>query len=371
MQVENVGAVLVGTVSAIVRLDHRLRGHPLLPAFLFRARLAAIRTQATTDGQLVDPFRLVAVLEGLPLRQPDDPEDRMLQHDASWCAYDLYAWLAHPGSRRQRSINAAMRAIEEEDPGQGILLQAAEAYYRWIWKQNRRRAPMRAALVKAWQEAGLFAAPVPLTAPAAFRPDASTDRVEWIACFLHELQVEAMRFDDLLSRMEYAWTFARRAVRGQRSTSRAGLVVDLLMLHPLASATGIAHCTGLSINATLQILERLQGQGIVVEVTNRSARRLFAMRAFEGISDCIRPPQRRSRGKTTRGEGEIVTSSFSTAQSRVRRDELPPLDYTDLDHALAAADRAVASFLTTLEGDQQDVPSPSSGNPPIKRVTFE
>lgn len=346
-----VGRQLIGCTAAIVRLDQRLTMHPLLHAFLFRSRLDAIERQAAVDGEVVDPFRLVAVLEGLPLCQPDSPEDRMLQHDASWCAYDLYAWLAHPGGRRQRSINAALRAIEGEDPDQGILLQAAEAYYRWIWKRNRRRAPMRAALVTAWQNAGLFAAPVPLTAPAAFRPDAPTDRIEWIADFLHELQLEAVRFDDLLSRMEYAWTFARRAVRGQRSTNRAGLVVDLLMLHPLASATGIAHCTGLSINAALQILERLQDQGIVVEVTNRSARRLFAMRAFEGISDCIRPPQRRSRGKTTRDEPEIASSSFSPVLKRIQRDELPPLDYTDLDQALAAADRAVARFLERIDAD--------------------
>lgn len=343
-----VASVLVRASVAIGRLDQRLQGHPLLPAFLLRARLQAVNAQAATDGYHIDPWRLLAVLEGLPLRQPDAPEDRMLQHDASWCAYDLYAWLAHPDGRRQRSIEAATRAIEEEDPRLGILLQAGEAYYRWIWNMNCSRAPMRAALVKAWQDAGLFTAPVPLTASAAFRVEAPLDRAEWIADFLTELGKEAICFDELLSRMEYAWTFARRAVRGQRSTSRAGLVVDLLMLHPIASATAVSQRTGLSVNATLQILERLQGEGIVVEITNRSARRMFAMRAFEGIRDCIRPPQRRRRGNTMRRQRESTSPTSSFTPSRIERDELPPLDYTDLDQALAAADRAVARFVERL-----------------------
>ncbi|WP_291366648.1 winged helix-turn-helix domain-containing protein [Acetobacter sp. UBA5411] len=349
-----VASVLVRASVAIGRLDQRLRGHPLLPAFLLRARLQTVSAQAATDGYHIDPWRLVAVLEGLPLRQPDAAEDRMFQHDASWAAYDLYAWLAYPGGRRQRSIDAATRAIEAEDPGLGILLQAGEAYYRWIWNMNRSRAAMRAALVNAWQNAGLFTAPVPLTASAAFRSDAPTDRAEWIADFLTELGNEAICFEDLLSRMEHAWTFARRAVQGQRSTSRAGLVVDLLMLHPMASATAIAQRTGLSINATLQILERLEREGIVVEITNRSARRLFAMRAFEGVRDCIRPPQRRSRGKTTDGPRESASPTSSSVPSRIQRDELPPLDYTDLEQALAAADRAVTRFVERIELGRAD-----------------
>src|ERR1700676_2582695 len=53
---------------AISRLDGALDGHPLLPAFLYRARLEAVRRQAAVDGQLIEPWHLAAVLEGLRLR---------------------------------------------------------------------------------------------------------------------------------------------------------------------------------------------------------------------------------------------------------------------------------------------------------------
>src|SRR3954447_17129583 len=54
--------------GAIARLDQALDGHPLLSAFLYRLRLEAVRRQAAVDGQLIDPWHLAAVLEGLRLR---------------------------------------------------------------------------------------------------------------------------------------------------------------------------------------------------------------------------------------------------------------------------------------------------------------
>jgi hypothetical protein len=67
-----VDPALAGTLErasgAIARLDQALDGHPLLPAFLYRARLEAVRRQAAIDGQLIDPWHLAAVLEGLRLR---------------------------------------------------------------------------------------------------------------------------------------------------------------------------------------------------------------------------------------------------------------------------------------------------------------
>jgi len=60
---------LLGAVAraagAIARLDQALTGHPLLPAFLYRTRLEAVRRQAAVDGQLIDPWHLAAFLEGL------------------------------------------------------------------------------------------------------------------------------------------------------------------------------------------------------------------------------------------------------------------------------------------------------------------
>ena len=54
-----VDSMLLGALAraagAIARLDQALTGHPLLPAFLYRTRLEAVRRQAAVDGKLIDP----------------------------------------------------------------------------------------------------------------------------------------------------------------------------------------------------------------------------------------------------------------------------------------------------------------------------
>src|ERR1700679_1542735 len=49
---------------AIARLDQALDGHPLLPAFLYRTRLEAVRRQAAVDGLLIAPWHLAGGLDG-------------------------------------------------------------------------------------------------------------------------------------------------------------------------------------------------------------------------------------------------------------------------------------------------------------------
>jgi Ser/Thr protein kinase RdoA (MazF antagonist) len=59
---------LAQAAAALARLDQALAGHPLLPAFLHRARLDAVRRQAAVDGLVIDPWHLAAVLEGFRVR---------------------------------------------------------------------------------------------------------------------------------------------------------------------------------------------------------------------------------------------------------------------------------------------------------------
>jgi hypothetical protein len=47
------------------REDQALALHPLLPAFLYRTRLEAVR-QAAVDGTAIDPWHLAAVLSTTP-----------------------------------------------------------------------------------------------------------------------------------------------------------------------------------------------------------------------------------------------------------------------------------------------------------------
>jgi hypothetical protein len=51
-------ALLVGLSragTAFGRLDQALQNHKLTPAFLYRARLEAVRRQAMVDGHAIDP----------------------------------------------------------------------------------------------------------------------------------------------------------------------------------------------------------------------------------------------------------------------------------------------------------------------------
>ncbi|EQD73456.1 hypothetical protein B1A_04942, partial [mine drainage metagenome] len=69
-------SALADAAAGIARLDQALAGHPLAQAFLYRARLEAVRRMAAVDGQLIDPWHLAATIEGLRLRM--DPYLRII-----------------------------------------------------------------------------------------------------------------------------------------------------------------------------------------------------------------------------------------------------------------------------------------------------
>jgi hypothetical protein len=72
-----VATALASASAAIARLDQAPAGHPLRPAFLFRARLEAVRQQAVVDGDMIDLWHLAAGIEGLRFRMgPLSPDHR-------------------------------------------------------------------------------------------------------------------------------------------------------------------------------------------------------------------------------------------------------------------------------------------------------
>ena len=89
---------LAQAAAALARLDQALAGHPLLPAFLHRARLDAVRRQAAVDGLVIDPWHLAAVLEGFRLRMDGALRiiDRGVILAAARHALDLHQWLVAP-----------------------------------------------------------------------------------------------------------------------------------------------------------------------------------------------------------------------------------------------------------------------------------
>ncbi|WP_243429848.1 hypothetical protein [Acetobacter sacchari] len=163
---------LTETALAMGKLDQRLDGHPLLPAFLFRERLEAARRCAAVDGHLIDPWRLAAELEGLRHRPVgEDAYERGTAVDAARTAFDQYQWLTRPDRSQEAQIAEALTWIADASTVDGPLLGAAKAFHRWI-EDGRGRSPMRGALVLHWRKAQFLHSRLPLVGARAFAPDA-------------------------------------------------------------------------------------------------------------------------------------------------------------------------------------------------------
>ncbi len=56
------------------------------------------------------------------------------------------------------------------------------------------------------------------------------------------------------------------------------------------STTGLPRAIGTSIKAATELLEQFVAEEIAVEVTHRSARRLFGLAGFTPVREVVRPP---------------------------------------------------------------------------------
>jgi len=340
--------------AAIARLDQALDQHPLRAAFLHRARLDAVRRQAAVDGQSIDPWHLAAVIEGLRLRM--DGALRIVDcgviFEAARTAFRLYQWITAPDFDQEGEVQAAARHLESTGPG--ILLGAADGLWSWL-ERGGTRPPIRAALIRRWTGRDLLRAPVPLTGARALHADAPADPDAWTAAFLAAIAAEAADYHQLLRELERGWRSARAKVAGRRSNSRAGLAVDVLAATPLLSATTLARATAMSIKSATELLDGFVAEAIVVEVTHRSARRLFGLSGMAPVRDVTAPPRRpepgRGRGRPRLGLGlEAAAAAEPPAPlPPVSRFERPAIDYSALEAAMAHCDAMIRSTRQTLD----------------------
>ena len=125
---------LAQAAAALARLDQALAGHPLLPAFLHRARLDAVRRQAAVDGQAIDPWHLAAVLEGFRLRM--DGALRIIDRGAILAAarhaLDLHQWLVAPDFDQEGDVQRAEQVLADAASGATPLLAAATGLHAWL-----------------------------------------------------------------------------------------------------------------------------------------------------------------------------------------------------------------------------------------------
>ena len=239
---KNLDPVLAGALAqaaaALARLDQALAGHPLLPAFLHRARLDAVRRQAAVDGKAIDPWHLAAVLEGFRLRM--DGALRIIDRGAILAAarhaLDLHQWLVAPDFDQEGAVQRAAQVLAAAAASAATpLLAAATGLHTWLGGDGQTggdghgggdgsgdggaRPPIRAALVRFWVTQRLLREPVPLTGDRALRPDTPWQRDTWVPAFLTALAAEADDARQLLLTMERAWLAARRTVAGRRRNS--------------------------------------------------------------------------------------------------------------------------------------------------------
>lgn len=360
-----IGADLAGALeraaAAIARLDQALAGHPLLPAFLYRARLEAVRRQAAVDGFAIEPWHLAAVLEGLRLRMDSALRiiDRGMIFAAARHALTLYQWLAAPDFDQEGEVRQAEQALAAT--AGSPLLAAAHWLHAWLDGDGRGgadgrgggRAPARAALIRHWTTHRLLRAPVPLTGPQALRPDLDWGFSAWAPCFLRALADEANESRQLLLDLERAWFAARGAVAGRRRTSRAAAAIDLLAAAPLLSATTLGHGLGMAVKNAAALLGQFHADGVAVEVTHRSKRRLYGLAGLAPLRDEVAPPYRPMPG---RGRGRPPHLAAGEAVSPPPPPECPlspidrrAFDYSDLELWMAHADQTIRNTRRVLD----------------------
>ena len=109
---------------------------------------------------------------------------------------------------------------------------------------------------------------------------------------------EAGDYLELHRSLEHGWRTARGKIAQRRRTSRAGLAVDVLAATPLLSATTLARAIGMSVKCATELLDRFVAEEVAVEVTHRSARRLFGLVGLAPTPSrcaCARSPGPQSR----------------------------------------------------------------------------
>ena len=346
-------AALEHASAAFARLDQALDDHPLVAAFLYRTRLEAVRRQAAVDGHGIDPWHLAATIEGLRLRMDHALRivDRGAIFEAARTALGHHQWLTLPDFDQEGEVQTAERHLTGSSVSSALLGAAAQTH-AWL-QADGARPPIRAALVRFWRQQGLLRAPVPLTGPRALSADAPEEPSDWICAFLDALAAEACDYHQLLRDLERSWLSARAKARGKRSTSRAGAAVDVLAAAPLISATTLSRAIGMSIKSATELLDRLVVEEIVVEVTHRSARRLFGLSGMAPVREATAPPRRpepgRGRGRPVQA-GEAALIEAPPPLPPVARFERPPIDYSALEAAMAHCEQAIRSAKRTLDG---------------------
>ena len=191
-----------------------------------------------------------------------------------------------------------------------------------------------------------------------------------MVAFLEAVAAEATDYLELLRALEHGWLAARGKIGRRRSTSRAALAVDVLAATPLVSATTLARTIGMSLKCATELLDRFVAAEVAVEVTHRSARRLFGLAGLAPLRDVVRPPY---RPDPDRGPGR-PRHEMTDEAAAVQVPALPPLspversafDYGALEEAMAHLDAVVRNSRHALRNISVGEPKIGADSLPVQ-----
>jgi hypothetical protein len=237
--------------------------------------------------------------------------------------------------------------------------------HAWLDRDGT-RPPIRSALVRYWTRHRLFRPPVPLTGATALRAETPWEIDAWVPVFLAALADEADDGRQLLRDMERSWFGARHAATvGRRSNSRAAAAVDMLAAAPLISAPSLAAGLGMALKNALELLDGFCADGIAIEVTHRSKRRLFGLVGLTPLRDGVASPRRpepgRGRGRppTILSEAALPPASSPLPDGPMTPIERRSIGYSDLEGAMAHLEMAIRDTRRTLDALAQGEPAPA------------
>jgi hypothetical protein len=190
--------------------------------------------------------------------------------------------------------------------------------------------------------------------------EAPTEKAEWLTAFLEALASEALDYLQLLMDLEREWFSARGSVAGRRSNSRAAMAIDVMAATPLLSSTTLAKAIGMSIRSATDLLDEFVRDGLVVEVTHRAKRRLFALSGLTPLRDEIALPRRplpgRSPGRPRHDRpGVEVLEPVPTPAPALSPIIRKAIDYSDLETWMAHADAVIRQTKRKLDQMAQGV----------------
>jgi hypothetical protein len=205
---------------------------------------------------------------------------------------------------------------------------------------------------------------VPLTGPKSLSSEAPTEKDAWIRAFLEALASEALDYHQLLMDLEREWVAARACFADRRSNSRATMAIDVLAAAPLLSATTLAGAIGMSIRRAIDLLEGFVRDDLVVEVTHRAKRRLFALRGLTPMRDEIAPPRRpepgRRPGRPRNDEAETKVSKQVATPASLSPLERSAFDYSILEESMAHLESVIRQTRQSLGALKSAEPAHSS-----------